>query len=330
MSQRYSIEVVSDFVCPWCFIGTRRLEQVLAGKEADVTYRPFLLDPQHPHRGRRFAREPEAQIRSRPGDDVRARRRHRARGGYRRSISPRCAGTRRRSARTRSPATRQRRGRSGRSRTRSSRTTFSKVVTSARPTSSRTWPRPTGSTETRLRASWRTRRSSVGPRPKPAEMAAEGISGVPFFVFCGRFAVSGAQPTEVFEKALTHRHGVVVRSDRPSGVFNRAPVRGSFWPSTGKGVPHADPIRGSAFFFARRRHARPNPSKSIVDLGPASRRGRADRARPRRGRGLDRAEERERVDPPRVRREDRAARAPTSSSARTFPETFRRRSMWRT
>lgn len=36
-----------------------------------------------------------------------------------------------------------------------------------------------------------------------AEMASEGISGVPFFVFGGRFAVSGAQPKEVFEKALS-------------------------------------------------------------------------------------------------------------------------------
>ncbi len=39
-------------------------------------------------------------------------------------------------------------------------------------------------------------------RELAAEAAAEGIQGVPFFVFDGRFAVSGAQPLEVFEQAI--------------------------------------------------------------------------------------------------------------------------------
>lgn len=39
-------------------------------------------------------------------------------------------------------------------------------------------------------------------RTEASEMAAEGIGGVPFFVFAGKFAVSGAQPAAVFEKAL--------------------------------------------------------------------------------------------------------------------------------
>lgn len=43
-----SIDVVSDVVCPWCLIGTRRLEQALAALpdvKATVVFRPFLLDP---------------------------------------------------------------------------------------------------------------------------------------------------------------------------------------------------------------------------------------------------------------------------------------------
>lgn len=41
------IEVYSDVVCPWCYIGKRRLEQALASYAGDVTirYRPFQLDP---------------------------------------------------------------------------------------------------------------------------------------------------------------------------------------------------------------------------------------------------------------------------------------------
>lgn len=43
------LEVWSDVVCPWCYIGKRRLEKALAGYEhaADVemTWRSFQLDP---------------------------------------------------------------------------------------------------------------------------------------------------------------------------------------------------------------------------------------------------------------------------------------------
>ena len=46
------IEVFSDVVCPWCYIGKRRLEQALSSFEhADavtVTYRSFQLDPSSP------------------------------------------------------------------------------------------------------------------------------------------------------------------------------------------------------------------------------------------------------------------------------------------
>jgi predicted DsbA family dithiol-disulfide isomerase len=31
-----------------------------------------------------------------------------------------------------------------------------------------------------------------------------GVNGVPFFVIDGRYAVSGAQPVEVFQQALAH------------------------------------------------------------------------------------------------------------------------------
>jgi len=49
-----AIEVFSDIVCPWCFIGTQRLEQVLGerGDAAEVRYRTFLLDPNTPAAGK--------------------------------------------------------------------------------------------------------------------------------------------------------------------------------------------------------------------------------------------------------------------------------------
>ena len=50
------IEVVSDVVCPWCYIGKRRLEKALEQLkdqfEFDVEYSPFELNPDMPVEGR--------------------------------------------------------------------------------------------------------------------------------------------------------------------------------------------------------------------------------------------------------------------------------------
>jgi predicted DsbA family dithiol-disulfide isomerase len=50
------IEVVSDVVCPWCYIGKRRLEKALDQLkdqfDFDVEYSPFELNPDMPLEGR--------------------------------------------------------------------------------------------------------------------------------------------------------------------------------------------------------------------------------------------------------------------------------------
>lgn len=47
------IEAYSDVVCPWCYVGKRRLERALASFERDVrvTWRPFQLNPTMPKEG---------------------------------------------------------------------------------------------------------------------------------------------------------------------------------------------------------------------------------------------------------------------------------------
>lgn len=46
---RLTVEIWSDVVCPWCYIGKRRFEQAvteLAGEvDLDVAFRPYQLDP---------------------------------------------------------------------------------------------------------------------------------------------------------------------------------------------------------------------------------------------------------------------------------------------
>ena len=56
MSEAISIDVYSDIVCPWCYIGKRKLEQALLRlREKNVTltpiWRAFQLNPQMPAEG---------------------------------------------------------------------------------------------------------------------------------------------------------------------------------------------------------------------------------------------------------------------------------------
>jgi predicted DsbA family dithiol-disulfide isomerase len=53
MSQPLVIEVVSDVVCPWCYLGKKRLDAALKGETGiAVRWRPFQLDPTIPPEGR--------------------------------------------------------------------------------------------------------------------------------------------------------------------------------------------------------------------------------------------------------------------------------------
>ncbi|WP_037599688.1 DsbA family oxidoreductase [Streptacidiphilus rugosus] len=65
------VEIYSDLVCPWCYIGKRRFEQALASyagaDEVEVVYRPFQLNPATPETpepaaaayGRKFSTDPQ-------------------------------------------------------------------------------------------------------------------------------------------------------------------------------------------------------------------------------------------------------------------------------
>ncbi len=49
-----NIEIVSDPVCPWCYIGKRRLEQALAARthvQANLHWSPYQLSPDMPMEG---------------------------------------------------------------------------------------------------------------------------------------------------------------------------------------------------------------------------------------------------------------------------------------
>ena len=48
------IDVISDSICPWCYIGKRRLEKAIAARPDiafDVIWRPYQLNPDTPREG---------------------------------------------------------------------------------------------------------------------------------------------------------------------------------------------------------------------------------------------------------------------------------------
>ena len=54
MSTPVIVDVVSDVVCPWCYVGKRRLEaarRLLPDQQFAVFWRPFQLDPTIPKEG---------------------------------------------------------------------------------------------------------------------------------------------------------------------------------------------------------------------------------------------------------------------------------------
>ncbi len=55
MAKPIVIDVVSDVVCPWCYVGKKRLEAALAARPdiaAEIRWRPFFLDPTVPRAGK--------------------------------------------------------------------------------------------------------------------------------------------------------------------------------------------------------------------------------------------------------------------------------------
>jgi predicted DsbA family dithiol-disulfide isomerase len=51
---KVKIDVISDVVCPWCYLGKARLEAALKAMpeiEADIHWRPYMLDPSIPRTG---------------------------------------------------------------------------------------------------------------------------------------------------------------------------------------------------------------------------------------------------------------------------------------
>src|SRR5271155_5776103 len=201
-----NIEVVSDVVCPWCYVGKRRLEAALARTAEPavaVRWRPFQLDPTIPSQGL----DRRAYMRAKFRDDARLAEAH----ARLRLLGAEVGIAFDFEAISRSPNTLD----------------AHRLIR---------WAAASGVQDEvveRLFSAYFEHGRDIGDRSVLAEIAGQcgmdveavgrrfagdddveavqaeiaeaqslGVTGVPFFIFASRFAVSGAQSAEVLARAI--------------------------------------------------------------------------------------------------------------------------------
>ena len=201
-----AVDLYIDVVCPWCYVGNERLERVLAAREAGeppvaVRYHPFLLDPSTPPEGRDI---PSMQ-RQRYGVDPR-RLWARVEGEARKSGFELDLGRQPRMVRTIRAHTLVRHAEA-----RGTAPALVRALYRAYFVDARNVDDPAVLADVASGHGFAPD-EAAGLVDDPAELAitsrqaddavAAGITGVPFYVFGDRYAISGAQPEEVLTEAL--------------------------------------------------------------------------------------------------------------------------------
>lgn len=74
--QALQVDIVSDVVCPWCWLGYRLFEQAARQSKADiqVTWRPYMLDPSIPEEGLDYKAYMKDKFGDSPSDRFKAMR----------------------------------------------------------------------------------------------------------------------------------------------------------------------------------------------------------------------------------------------------------------
>ena len=205
MTRTLKIDIWTDTVCPWCLIGSARLDKAIAAMPPDVVVdvenHPFYLDPTTPPEGydvgemlrSKYGREPheiwaraEAEAK-RTGIDLNL------------SKQPRTYPTRKDHTLVRL------------ARVKGTQHALANAIAWAYFIDHRQTSDDEVLAEIATQHGFSREEAlqvmrdpdELGTSHDLATLAAEqGIQGVPFFIFDGRFALSGAQPQEVFDRAF--------------------------------------------------------------------------------------------------------------------------------
>jgi predicted DsbA family dithiol-disulfide isomerase len=201
------IEIVSDVVCPWCYIGKRRLEKALAvvggDERPEVTWLPFQLNPGMPPAGMPRAEYRRAKFGSvERGRQLDARVAAEGRGEGIEFALERIERTPNTFAAHQLIDLAQERGAGGVVVD----ALFRAYFEEARDTGDRKVllgiAEATGLPRADVEARWNDAAQARRVAQLEESMKALGISGVPTFLFDRKFGVSGAQPPEALASAM--------------------------------------------------------------------------------------------------------------------------------
>ena len=73
-----SVDIVSDIVCPWCWLGKQYFDAAVksSGRKIEVTWRPYILDPTVPSEGAPYAAYMKKKFGDAPDNRFTAMREH--------------------------------------------------------------------------------------------------------------------------------------------------------------------------------------------------------------------------------------------------------------
>lgn len=205
MTPPLAITVISDVICPWCFIGSRRLAQVLDGMREEIApridYRPYLLDATVPPEGadlrdrlrRKYGIDPEGMFR-------------RIEQAARDTGIPLDFSTVHRTPNTIPAHTLLRHAGARGTQLALSDALFTSYFLEGQDISDpevlATLGVRHGFTAEEARALVTSEAEAEATRAEAFGASRSGVSGVPFFIFGGKVAFSGAQPAHVFRGAI--------------------------------------------------------------------------------------------------------------------------------
>jgi predicted DsbA family dithiol-disulfide isomerase len=206
------IEIWSDVVCPWCYIGKRRFEQALSqfehADEVEVTWRSFELDPSAPvvrteshaeHLARKYGVSP-AQVAAMDARLIGEA----SKDGLEFHLAESKGGNTFDAHRLIHFAAE--RGRAGEMKERLMRAYFTEGAAIGERAELVRLATDVGLDEAEVKAMLSSDRLASEVRADEARARAFGISGVPFFAIDDRYGVSGAQPADVLLDVLRQAH----------------------------------------------------------------------------------------------------------------------------
>jgi predicted DsbA family dithiol-disulfide isomerase len=199
-----TIAIVSDVVCPWCFIGTSRLEKALESfpdLDAQVTYLPFLLDPSTPPEGADL----RERLRKKYGGDPEAMF-GRVEAAARETGLALDFSKVRRSVNTLKAHTLLRHALAKGTQRALAKALFGAYFTEGRDVGDEAvlleLAQAHGFSGPEAEALLHDAAELATTKDEASAMAKEGIDGVPFFILGDHLAVPGAQPVQVFRDAI--------------------------------------------------------------------------------------------------------------------------------